>query len=142
MWWYKIPVLLVVAAANHISLSDQRAKFQSRSFFIPYLLLAFGVRPSDLSDRGCGSLRQDILQGLFLDLGRVRGRADLVRQSPALSGSPQIPCFPRPSLRQFPAQSSHLSAICRQLVDIHSLPRHPLRAQLLPPTHPPIIYIP
>jgi len=42
MWWYKIPVLLVVATTNHISLSDQKiSKLRLRSFFIAYLLFGF-----------------------------------------------------------------------------------------------------
>jgi len=42
MWWYKIPVLLVVAITNHISLSDQKVtKLRSRSVFIACLVFAF-----------------------------------------------------------------------------------------------------
>lgn len=41
MSWYKIPVLLVVATANHISLSDQKiAKLRSKSSFIAYSVVA------------------------------------------------------------------------------------------------------
>jgi len=42
MWWYKIPALLLVAATNHISLSDQKiTKLRSRSSFIACFVFAF-----------------------------------------------------------------------------------------------------
>ena len=66
MWWYKIPVLLIVATASHISLSDRRiTKLGPRSSFTAFLLLAFEVCPSDLSVRGCRSLRRGTLKGSF-----------------------------------------------------------------------------
>ena len=66
MWWYKIPVLLIVATANHISLSDQTiTKLRSRSLFATYLLPAFEVCPSDPSVCGLGSSRRRTLKGCF-----------------------------------------------------------------------------
>jgi len=42
MWWYKIPVLLTVATASHISLSDKHiTKLRARSLFTAYLPPAF-----------------------------------------------------------------------------------------------------
>jgi len=66
MWWYKIPVLLIVTTASHISLSGQNiTNFRSRSSLAAYLLFAFEVCPSGLSARGCGSLRRRTLKGCF-----------------------------------------------------------------------------
>jgi len=41
MWWWKIPVLLVVATANQLSLSDQRiARLRSRWSFVGWFVFA------------------------------------------------------------------------------------------------------
>jgi len=66
MWWYKIPVLLILATTSHISLFDQSiTKLGPRSTFIACLLLAFKVCPLDLSICGCRSLRRGTPKGCF-----------------------------------------------------------------------------
>jgi len=66
MWWYKIPVLLIVATTNHVSLSHKNiTKLRSRSLFAAYLLFTFEVRPSTLFVCGCGSSRRGTPKGCF-----------------------------------------------------------------------------
>jgi len=82
------------------------------------------------------------LQGFFLDLDCVRGRANMVRQPPTFSNSPQVLGYSRPSLGELPTQSSHLPTVCHRRGDNPFLSRHSPHIQILLPAHPPFIRIP
>lgn len=138
MWWYKIPVLLVVATANHTSLSDQKiTKLRSSSSFIAYFVLAFKVRPTRVFVRDTKAYAGDI-QGFFLDFDCVRGHANMVYQSSMLSTSPQNLGFNRPSIGKLPARPSRLPPVRHRLVHYASHPYHPPHVQILLPARSPI----